>query len=116
MEWAEMKWMRSVLSWCSVLLLVCAVLVGVFFQETRVFFDAFANHASVLGLVVSVVGFVLTVWTVLETLRVSTAAQEVIKKEVNAVRRETMGMLSKISLYSMGNTFEPAFLFATPYT
>jgi hypothetical protein len=67
-------------------LLALAWLSFIFFKESKPFVDSYGNHASVLGLLVSVVGFALTLWTVLETLRVNAKAQEELRKQVNAVR------------------------------
>lgn len=79
-----------------------AVVLGlsmVFFrQEVFAAIDRFANTASVLGLLVSIVGFILTLWTVRETQRVSREAQQQIEKEVAAARRETRQAVEKIAL------------------
>ncbi|MGH7221678.1 MAG: hypothetical protein ACRELF_00455 [Gemmataceae bacterium] len=83
------------------LLLGMAVVLGflaLFRQEVFAFIDRLANTASVLGLLVSIIGFVLTLWTVYETQRASRQAQNQIEKEVAAARRETQQAVEKIAL------------------
>ncbi len=72
--------------------------VLLFIRELSAFIDRFANLASVLGLVVSIIGFMLTLWTVYETQRVSQNAQRQIEREVAAARKETRQAVEKIAL------------------
>ncbi|MCI0462619.1 MAG: hypothetical protein L0Z62_37185 [Gemmataceae bacterium] len=83
-----------------------------FHEATRPFADLYGNHASVLGLGVSVIGFALTVWTVLETLRVTTDARKAIKQEAARARAETRSLLANIRLKSLGDTCDQALFVA----
>jgi hypothetical protein len=78
------------------------------YDTTKPLVDRFGNHASVLGLVVSVVGFAFTVWAVLETLRASTKAQQ----EVAKARQETKDLLLTLRSKLMGETADAALYFA----
>src|SRR5262249_40175417 len=64
-----MRWIHVLLYSACFVLLALASLFS-FSSESKPFVDSYGNHASVLGLMVSVVGFALTLWTVLETLQV----------------------------------------------
>ncbi len=67
-------------------------------EEVAAFCDRFGNRASVAGLLVSLIGFALTLWTVYETQRASRAAQEKIRQEVTAAQQETRETVAKIGL------------------
>ena len=59
----------------------------------------FGNVASVLGLLVSLVGFMLTIWTVLQTQRMSKDAQEKIQKAFSEAQEETRSAVERIGLH-----------------
>ena len=69
-----MKWLLTALCCVSAALVTAGALGFVYLNETKPYIDLYANHFSVLGFFVSVVGFILTV-AVFETLRVSKKAQ-----------------------------------------
>jgi len=75
---------------------------------TKEFVDAYANHATMLGLVVSVVGFGLTVWTLKAGIRANKRAQDKIQQEVEKVRQEAMEMIEKIRSKSLQYTCDQA--------
>jgi hypothetical protein len=108
-----MKWLLVALIVLSTALIVGGALTFVYWEECKPFIDAYANHASVLGFFVSVVGFILTVWAVFETLRVSTKAQIAVQEAVIEARQETRLLLDKIRSRMMEDTCEQAFLFAS---
>ena len=83
------------------------------FDETKPFMDRYANHATVYGLLVSVVGFMLTVGTVLETRRLNRRAQQKLQNQVEEARRETRELILKIRNRSMGDLCEQAYSFAS---
>lgn len=91
---------RLLIPGCFVLIAaaVLLALLPLLRPEVSAFIDRFANTASVLGLLVSIIGFVLTLWTVYETQRASREAQRQIENEVNAARRETQQAVDKIAL------------------
>src|ERR1022692_1412707 len=109
----KMKWLLLSTFCLSAALVVAGVLVLVYPDESKPSIDSYANHASVMGFFVSVVGFVLTVWAVFETLRVSTKAQKATQEAVNAARQETRDLLDKIRIKMMGDTCEQAYLYAS---
>ena len=74
------------------------LLLALFRHELSAFCDRFGNAASVAGLLVSLIGFALTLWTVYETQRASRAAQEKIREEVTAAQQETRETVAKIGL------------------
>ncbi|MEK6262641.1 MAG: hypothetical protein AABP62_28935 [Planctomycetota bacterium] len=84
-----------------------------YFEATKPFVDHYANHSSLFGLLLSVVGFGVTVWTVFETLRVNAKSQEELQTQIQAARQETKALLSRIQLKSMGDLCEHAFYLAT---
>ena len=108
-----MKWILLSVYCVAGLLVVSIVLALVFVEQTRPVVDFYANHASVLGLLVSIIGFALTMWTVYETLKVSTKAQRETSVAVREARQETMELLERIRIKMMGDTCEQAFWFAT---
>jgi hypothetical protein len=101
-----MRWLRPILVLACVLALVSLLLVFAFHDDTRPFVDPIANHASVLGLAVSVVGFALTVWTILDTMRAS-------REAILEAKKETKNLLLRIRGQLMGETCDQAFYFAT---
>ena len=103
-----MKLIRIVL-WCSSIILLFLVFAALhFFAETKPFVHDYADHASGLGLLVSVVGFGWTLWTVVETLRANAEFQDKLQKQVAAARWETEALLSRIRLQSMSGVREQA--------
>src|SRR5438270_11725628 len=92
----------------SAVLVLAGVLAFVFQDETKPHIDHYPNFASVLGFFVSVVGFVLTVAAVFETLRVSRAAQHEIQKAAAEARQETKDLLAKIRVKMMEDTCDQA--------
>jgi len=107
-----MKWILIATFCASVAILVTGVLALVYLDESKPYIDRYANHAGVLGLFVSVIGFGLTVWTVFETLRVSTKAQREIQAAVGDARKETKEFLGKIRIKMMEDTCDQAYSFA----
>jgi hypothetical protein len=83
------------------------------FDDTKGTADRYGNHASIIGLFVSIVGFALTVWTVLETLRLNTKSQDETRRQVAAARQETRGLLDNIRAKAMSDTCEQAYHYAT---
>lgn len=75
-----------------VLVASALVTVGFFVVSLLVpgFIDSAANTASVWGLWVTVVGFRLTLWTVLETRRIARAAQEETRATVGRIALQTL--------------------------
>lgn len=108
-----MKWLL-VATCCFFLALV---LTGVFAfhyrDQTQPYINDYANHASVLGFFVSVVGFILTVWAVLETLRVSNRAEKEIEIAFAKTQSATNALLDKIRGRMIEDTCEQAILFAS---
>jgi hypothetical protein len=98
------------LSMAIVFAIICSV---AFYDELKPFADKFGNLAGVLGLCVSVAGFPLTVWAVLEAIRVSAAARKEIRKEIASVRQETKVLLGRIRLKSVSDVCDQAFNYAT---
>lgn len=108
-----MRWIRPILYSCSILLGGTLIVALVFYRETKPFVDRFGNHASVIGLVISVVGFTLTVWAVLETLRVSREAKVAIQAEIKRSAQERRELLARLRLRVLADTCEQASLFAS---
>jgi hypothetical protein len=108
-----MKWLLALLCVLSVAIVIAGVLILVYHDETKAIIDQYANLASVLGLFVSLVGFILTVSAVFETLRVSKQARQEIQKAAAEARKETKLTLDKIRLRMMEDTCEHAFLAAS---
>lgn len=107
-----MKWILLSVYFVTALLVASIVLAFVYFEETKPYADLYGNHAGVLGLFVSIIGFALTVWTVYETLKVSTKAQKETAAAVNAARKETKELLEKVRTKMMGETCEQALFYA----
>lgn len=108
-----MKWLLLALGLLSLALVIAGTLAFVFEEKTKPYIDQYANHASVFGFLVSVVGFILTVSAIFETLRVSRQSQRETAAGVNAVRTESRALLGKIRVKMMGDTCEQAYLFAS---
>lgn len=66
-----------------------------------------------MALLVSILGFGLTVWTILETRRATTAAQVKLQNEIDKTRQETKDLVKRIRLKSLENACEQAFFFAS---
>ncbi len=107
-----MKWILITIFCSSAALVLTGALALFYFDESKLYVDRYANHAGVLGLLVSVIGFGLTVWTVFETLKVSTKAQREIKQAVSEARAETREFLGKIRIRLMEDTSDQAYAFA----
>ena len=96
------------------LLMIATTACGIaYYDEVKSFADKYGNLAGVLGFVVSMIGFPLTVWTVFEAIRINAVAQAEIQKEIVSVREETKLLLSRIRLSSIGSICEQAFYYAT---
>jgi uncharacterized membrane protein len=108
-----MKWLLIALCCLSAALVVAGVLGFVYVEETKPFVDFYANHFSVLGFFVSIVGFILTVAAVFETLRVSKKGQEEIQTAAREAREETRELLAKIRLKIMEDVCDQTYSFAT---
>jgi hypothetical protein len=107
-----MKYVHVILYVGFGILLTVILLSFIFFEQTKPFANSFGNHASVLGLSVGVIGFTLTLWTVQETLRLNTRAQEALRKQVKRARQEMRDLLTNIRTNIMGDTCEKAFFLA----
>src|SRR5205823_10429465 len=97
--------MNWFLAWKWIILLAAVAIAGMaiyFWPDLYAAFGWFGNVASVLGLLVSVVGFILTIWTVLETKRISQDAQERIQQAFNEAQQETRGW----SALNLGNQLD----------
>lgn len=94
------SWWRRQGPWLRVSLALAALTVaGVVLTLAKPeFTHAFGDTASVWGLWVSLVGFILTVWAVLETQRATREAQEKVAVAVADSRRETKQAVQKIAL------------------
>ena len=92
----------------SIGLIIVAILAKEFFDETKPFADKIGNHATVLGLLVSVAGFIWTLWTVVKTLQDSESFQLELKSQMDSSREETKALLSRIRLQSMSGVREQA--------
>jgi hypothetical protein len=99
--------------WYLLIGVAIVVLAIIFRREVFPIIDETANTASVVGLLVSVVGFALTVWTVYETQRVSQEAQLQIEKEVAAARKETRQAVEKIALQLLQAEIEGSYRLIT---
>ena len=108
-----MKWLLIATCCFSATLLIAGILVFVYPDKTKPYIDDFANRASVFGFFVSVIGFILTVWAVFETLRVSTKAEKEIQGAGIEARQETRALLTKIRDRIMEETCEQAIIFAS---
>ena len=104
-----MKWLLIATCCFSAILLFAGVLVFIYPDQTKPFIDDYANHASVFGFLLSILGFILTIWAVFETLRVSRKAQKAIHEAVIGARHETKLLLDKIRLRMMEDTCEQSF-------
>ncbi len=60
-------------------------------------FGSLGNTTSILGLLISLVGFVFTIWTVLDTQRTTRESEKRIEEAVRAGRRETREAVAKIA-------------------
>jgi hypothetical protein len=76
----------------AVLLLV----TGSFWERVRGFSDHYGNVASVGGLLVSVVGFVLTLWAVAETQRIEREARRKIEDAIAEAHEETKAAVAEV--------------------
>lgn len=100
-----MNWVRPTIYVAGGLVFLFLLIVLFFPEATRPLADLYGNHASVLGLLVSVIGFALTVWTVLE-------AQKAIRQEAAKARKETRKLLANIRVKSLGDTCDQALFVA----
>jgi hypothetical protein len=81
-----------------VLLALLSILGLYYRQELSAVFDRFGNAASVLGLAVSLIGFALTILTLLETQRIEKDARRRIEEAVRTAQKETREAVAKIGL------------------
>jgi hypothetical protein len=81
------RWLRDFLAalWAPILLLVPVVAVAYFLRDS----SASANFSSIAGLGLALIGFAVTIYTVLETRRIAGEAQERIQEAVRQSRAET---------------------------
>lgn len=93
--------------------LVCAGVAGfVYEEEIKPYVDRYANMASVLGFFVSVVGFILTVSAIFETLRVTKQAQREVQHAALEGREEARRLLDNIRIKMLEDTCDQAYSFA----
>lgn len=80
------------------LILTPLVLLVVPWAAVRAWSDPWGNIASVTGLLVSVLGFALTIWTILETQRISRRAEQEITAAVIRSQQETRAFIARIGI------------------
>ncbi len=82
--------------------LVLSLLLVIYFQETKFYVDIYANHATVIGLIITLVGFALTIWILLET-------RNQIQTEVTRYRSMVSRLLDDIRLHTFRDTCNQAY-------
>ena len=96
-------------------IIAAAVFAIMYDDAAKPWIDAYGNLASMLGLMVSVGGFALTVWTIAETLRVTKKTQEELRlqieksrqelrQQIDSNRKETINLLASIRAKSLDDT------------
>jgi hypothetical protein len=102
------KGIQRLLVWMIVVFLVVGGLLVLIpqYPQVRARIDQLGNSASVIGLVLTAIGFGATLWTIWETQRQNEEAQRRIEREVAAVRGESKQAVEKIRLKLLADELE----------
>jgi hypothetical protein len=96
------KWILIFLCVLFLAVVVTTVTALIFFDQIK--FDRYGGLASIVGLLVSVVGFGFTLWTVLETREINAKAQHEIREKVSQSEKQTRQLLTNIREKSLSDT------------
>jgi len=91
------------------ILIVGSFLLVIYFQETKFYVDVYANHATVVGLILGIAGFALTIWTLFEGIRINEQSQNQVKEEISRYRREMSGLLDDIRSLAFRDSCDQAY-------
>lgn len=101
--------LRAIVYGLSVLLVAGSILLITYFQKTKPYVDLFANHATLVGLMLGVAGFVLTIWTLFDGLRANREAQEQVQSELEGYQAESRRILDNIRSHTFREACEQAY-------
>ena len=88
--------LRTLVGGSSALLILGSLLLVIEFDKTKYYVDLYANHATVVGLMLGLAGFILTIWTLFEGLRVNRESQRQVQVELGKYRAELERLLENI--------------------
>lgn len=79
-----------------ILVIAVAIFLWESFEYTKHTVDKFANSATILGLIVSIVGFFVTIASILQSVKVSKETQAEVQNKLEQYRNDSRRLLTQI--------------------